>query len=69
MLENFYISDFSLKGVFKMWKVFQIQGIDGFACKPALVQDIDYMVERTYHLKPYMCPFGAYLMSQWHIEG
>ena len=33
--------------------------------KPALVQDIDYMVEKTYHdIAQYLGPFGAYLMPQ-----
>ena len=34
------------------WK--GIQGIDGFARKLALVQDTDNMVEKTYHLTPYL---------------
>ena len=30
------------------------QGIvEGFAYKPALVQDTNYMVEKTYHIAPY----------------
>ena len=37
------------------------KGIDG-SCKPALVQDTDYMVVKTYHLAPYLGPFRAYLM-------
>ena len=37
--------------------------------KPALVQDTDYMVETTYHLAPYLDPFGAYLMPQLYIYG
>ena len=32
--------------------------------KPALVQDTDYMVEKTYHLAPYLAIFGAYLTPQ-----
>ena len=35
----------------------------------ALVQDTDYMVEKTYHLAPYLGPIGAYLKSQWPIQG
>ena len=38
--------------------------IDGSVYKPALLQDTDYTVEKTYHLAPYLGPFGAYLMSQ-----
>ena len=32
--------------------------------KPALVQDTDYVVEKTYHLAQYFGAFGAYLMPQ-----
>ena len=32
--------------------------------KPALVQDTDYMVEKTYQLAPYVGAFGAYLIPQ-----
>ena len=37
--------------------------------KPALVQDTDFMVEKTYHIAPYLGAFGAYLMPQWPIYG
>ena len=41
------------------------QGIvGGSASKPALVQDTNYMVEKTYHIAPYLGAFGAYLMPQ-----
>ena len=36
--------------------------------KPALVQDTDYMVEKTYHLAPYFGALGAYLMPPWPIQ-
>ena len=36
---------------------------------PALVQDTNYMVEKTYHKAPYLGAFGAYLMPQWPING
>ena len=38
------------------------KGIDGSARKPALVKDTGYMVEKTYHITPYLGAFGAYLM-------
>ena len=41
-----------------------IQGIDGSARKPALVQDTNYMVEKTYQIAQYLGAFGAYLMPQ-----
>ena len=43
-----------------------IQGmVDGSASKPALRQDIGYMVEKTYlDIAPYLGAFGAYLMPQ-----
>ena len=42
-----------------------IQGIDGSARKPALIQDTGYMVEKTYFdIAPYVGAFGAYLMPQ-----
>ena len=44
-----------------------LQGIDGSACKPAHVQDIDYMVEKTYHLATYLDPFGVFLMPHLSI--
>ena len=28
--------------------------VDGSASKPALVQDANYMVEKTYHILPYL---------------
>ena len=34
------------------------------ACKPALIQDTDYMVEKTYHLAPYLSSFRTYLIPQ-----
>ena len=46
-------------------KVFISQRIvDGSASKPALVQDTNYMVEKTYNIAPYLGAFGAYLMPQ-----
>ena len=39
------------------------QGIDGSARKPALRQDIGYMVGKTDHIAPYLGAFGAYLMG------
>ena len=41
-----------------------IQGIDGSTRQPALVQDTDYMAEKTYQLAAYLGTFGAYLMPQ-----
>ena len=42
-----------------------IQGIDGSARKPALIQDTGYMVEKTYHdIAPYLVAFEVYLMPQ-----
>ena len=40
------------------------QGIDGFAHKPPILQDIGYMVEKTYQITPYLGAFGAHLMPQ-----
>ena len=38
-----------------------LQGmVDGSASKPAIVQDTDYIVEKTYNLASYLGPFGAY---------
>ena len=34
--------------------LFVTQGTDGSARKPALVQDTNYMVEKTYHIAPYL---------------
>ena len=53
---------------------FIIQGIvDGSAYKPALAQDTNYMVEKTYHttyhMPPYLGAFRAYLLLQWLIYG
>ena len=40
-----------------------LQGIvDGSVSKPALVQDTNYMLEKTYHI--YLGAFGAYLMPK-----
>ena len=36
------------------------KGKDGSACKPALTQDTEYMVEKTYNIAPYLGAFGAY---------
>ena len=41
-----------------------IQGIDGSARKPALLQISGYMVEKTYHIAPYLGAFKAYLILQ-----
>ena len=39
--------------------------MDGSARKPALIQDIGYMVEKTNNdIAPYLVAFGAYLMPQ-----
>ena len=39
-----------------------LQGIvDGSASKPALAQDTNYVVEKKYHIAPYLVAFGAYL--------
>ena len=43
------------------------QGIDGSASKPTLVKDNNYMVDKTYHISPYLGAFGAYLMPQGPI--
>ena len=45
------------------------EGIDGSARKPALLQDTDYMVDKTYKVVPCYGLFGAYLMPQWPIQG
>ena len=37
--------------------------------KPAFVQDTEYMVEKTYHIAPYLGAFGAYMMPEWPIYG
>ena len=43
--------------------------IDGWLrLKPVLVQDNDYMVEKTNNLIPCMDPFRAYLMPQLPIK-
>ena len=49
------------------WKMITHKGIDGSARKPALGQDTGYMVEKTYHIAPYLGAFVAYLMSVTHI--
>ena len=43
-----------------------IQGmVDGSASKPALRQDTDFIVEKTYYdVTPYLGGFGAYLIPQ-----
>ena len=39
--------------------------VDGSASKPALRQDTNYTVEKTYFdIAPYLGAFGAYLMPQ-----
>ena len=38
--------------------------VDGSASKPTLVQDTNYMVEKTYHTAPYLGAFEAYIMPQ-----
>ena len=44
---------------------YSLQGIvDSSASKPTLVKDTNYMVEKTYHIVPYLGAFGAYLMTQ-----
>ena len=50
---------------YNQFKIEIAQGkVDGSASKPALVQDTNYMVEKTYHIAPYLVAFGAYLMPQ-----
>ena len=34
------------------------EGIDGSAHKPTLVQDTEYMDEKTHHIAPYLGAFG-----------
>ena len=46
-----------------------IQGIDGSARKPALVQDTECMVDKTYIIAPYLGAFGVYLTPQWPTYG
>ena len=31
--------------------------------KPAIVQDTDYKIEKTYHTAPYLGAFGAYMFQ------
>ena len=50
-------------------KIETTQGKDSSARKPALVQDTNYMVEKTYHIAHYLDAFGAYVMPQWPIYG
>ena len=38
--------------------------IDGSAHKPVLMQDTEYLVEKTYHIAPFLGTFGAYLKPQ-----
>ena len=40
------------------------KGIDGSARKPVLRQDTGYMVEKNYHMAPYLGAFEAYLLPQ-----
>ena len=44
------------------------QGTDNSASARA-VQDTDYMVEKTYHLAPYLDPFGAFLAEMARYIG
>ena len=47
------------------------QGIDGSASKPALVffyRILAIMVEKTYHIAPYLDAFEAYLLPQLPIK-
>ena len=39
------------------------------ASKPVLVQDTNYMVEKTYYIAPYLGTFMSYLMPQCPIYG
>ena len=44
---------------------YSLQGIvDSSASKPTLVKDTNYMVEKTYHIAPYLGAFGPHLMPQ-----
>ena len=38
--------------------------VDSSASKPELVPDTNYMIEKTYHIAPYLGAFGAYLMPK-----
>ena len=40
-----------------------IKGIvNGSASKPALIQDNNYIIEKTYYIAQYLSAFGVYLM-------
>ena len=43
--------------------------IVGSTRKPVLVQDSEYIVEKTYHIATYWGAFKAYLMPQWSLYG
>ena len=71
---KYYVTDISLWGsksglhsvqCNERKSIFIQQGIvDGSASKAALVQDTNYMVEKTYHIAPYLGVFVPYLMPQ-----
>ena len=66
LIQNLCV-DFSeiIEFFFQLW-----QGIvDSSASKPALIQDTNYMVEKTFHIAPYLGAFGPYVMPQWPING
>ena len=48
-------------------KVLEQGIVDGYASKSALVQDTNYVVEKTYHIAPYLGAFGPYLMPKGPI--
>ena len=62
-----YIGRFPQDRIFRMFHV--QQGINGSARKRGLLQDTGYMVEKTYHIAPFLDAFGAYLMPQLPING
>ena len=45
------------------------KGLDNSARKPTLIQDTKHLVEKTYHIAPYLGAFGAYVMPQWSKYG
>ena len=53
----YYYLDF--KTVLIRAVIILLQGIDNSARKTALVQDTNYMVEKTYYIAPYVGAFGA----------
>ena len=63
LLGNFY------KSIVQWYKHISQGIVDGSTSRPALVQDTNYMVEKTYHIAQYLSAFGAYLMPQWPING